>query len=106
MPPNRGQQKRLPAAKKEQTCAKCKSHGYTVKNSGHKNHCPLRECRCVRCRKVDERREKMKRDIQIKRNKKVEEEREKQGLPNNPPAPEIGLSEYHVLIFFHLVIRD
>lgn len=93
MPAKRGQARA--GSKKQQTCAKCKAHGIKSKNQGHKNHCPLKTCLCADCAKVDKRREKMKLDIQKKRDQRIKELRIQQGLPVNPVVllPEVEIRE-------------
>jgi DM DNA binding domain len=99
--------------KKQQTCAKCAVHGVKNINKGHKNYCKWKECPCEKCVKVEERRRKMKEDIQGKRKLLNDIERKNQGLtteevldPEALAKPKRKRSEYldiyfcsHVLTF-------
>ena len=50
-----------------QHCAQCTAHGQISLLKGHKKQCPFKECRCVHCVLVNNKRQIMAKQVKLKR---------------------------------------
>ena len=50
-----------------QHCAQCTAHGRISLLKGHKKVCPFKECRCVHCALVNNKRQIMAKQVKLKR---------------------------------------